>query len=274
MDCKEVEEGLASYLLGAMESLDNSKMNFHIDGCAACKAMVRRESELIVALSKGAPEIKAPARIKSQLMEKIGAEAEPYSEPEPAAGIRTRIVHIGRWTAAQSGAIAAAVAVVFLVYGVYWYSGRMDTIDDLKAALDAQITSAALDEAELQQKLRIQRDLTAMVASPDVSIAKLTGTSVAANSRGILAISATGTSAIISASNLPLLPAGRIYRIWLMRDGNEFEAGSFSVDEAGFGQAIVDLTDPLTAYSSIKITIERTEGSPSAIGESVMRGDL
>jgi anti-sigma-K factor RskA len=93
-------------------------------------------------------------------------------------------------------------------------------------------------------------------------------------SSGIVIISADGQNGVLVVDELPQLPDGQQYQIWLFRDGQSTAGPLFSVDESGYRGVRILAPDSLLSYQSIQVTVEPAEGSPKPTGEVVLEGSL
>ena len=87
-------------------------------------------------------------------------------------------------------------------------------------------------------------------------------------------VSSAGTEAVLLAFNLPLLPVEHEYKIWLIKDGQKYGVGSFTVDSTGYGQAVIIPVTPFTEFEGIGITGEPIGDNADPTGTSVLKGDL
>ena len=77
---------------------------------------------------------------------------------------------------------------------------------------------------------------------------------------------------VFAATNLPPLPAGKIYQVWLVAGGPPISAGLVAPDEIGRGVGIfrtpIDVTGPVT----VAVTIEPEGGVPAPTGAFYLTG--
>lgn len=71
-----------------------------------------------------------------------------------------------------------------------------------------------------------------------------------------------------------MLPADKVYQLWLIRDGQRTSGGTFTVDANGRGQVPIHPPLPIREYQSMGVTVEPTGGSPGPTGARVLRGSL
>jgi anti-sigma-K factor RskA len=77
---------------------------------------------------------------------------------------------------------------------------------------------------------------------------------------------------VFAATNLPPLPAGKIYQVWLVAGGPPVSAGLVAPDDTGRSVGIfrtpVDVTGPVT----VAVTIEPEGGVPAPTGAFYLTG--
>jgi hypothetical protein len=80
-----------------------------------------------------------------------------------------------------------------------------------------------------------------------------------------------GDQACLVAQQLPALPEGQVYQVWLTRGGEQESGGTF---EARGGDAwfIVRTQEPIANYTAVFVTIEPGSGSVLPTGRHVLDG--
>jgi anti-sigma-K factor RskA len=77
---------------------------------------------------------------------------------------------------------------------------------------------------------------------------------------------------VITASNLPALPAGRVYQLWFVTTGAPISAGLLAPDDRGglttTLQTPADLPDPV----ALAVTLEPEGGRPAPTGDKYLVG--
>ena len=281
MECKEADEQLVSYILGALDDAEMAAMDRHVDSCSECSLKLRLEGDIVTQLTYAVPQLETPPRVKRQLFSRIDAAESGEKSRWTIAGWLRLLPDLGQGVAAHSGVAVASMLVVVMVLGGVWFNSRLNTVASEKEALAAQMESAAAQtqgdsgsESELVERLTAQRYLTNMAAIPGTSVSVLSGTQQSGNARGMIVVPETGRAALLAALELPPLPSDRVYQVWLVKDGQKHSAGLFTVDSTGYGQTIINLFAPLGYFDGILITIERAGGSADPTGESVLKSDL
>ena len=270
MDCAHVDDSYESYILGALDSDEMGSMAAHIDGCARCQAKLRPEAEAVAALAYAVPQQSAPASVKMRLFERIDASAAPDRRWD-LAGFLDKVG--ARMVASYQMALASSLVAVIVLGGV-WFNNKLDQVDLESQELATRVQQMSEDEAVMKEMVAQQRYLTYWAAAPDVSVTRLSATNISNRARGMVMVSASASTALISALNLVPLPLDKVYKVWLVREGVIYDAGSFTVDETGYGQAFIELIAPFWQIERIIITVEGTDSSAGPRGESVLKVDL
>ena len=279
MDCKYGEEMLVPYLLGAIDDRERRLMDAHLDSCPACILALQGDGEAIARLAYALPQLEVPLHIKERLLDRIDRESRFF-------------IAASRWLATARGlggsfpralaphlnkAVASAL-IVGIVFVVVWFNGRLDSITQENEELTGQVHAAAQREAEVMQVVKTQRDMTyevlSMSSSPGTSVNLLTGTGPWTSARGMMMVSQAGTRALLLVVDLPPLPTDRVYQVWLIKNGQRYSAGWFTVDSTGYGQTVIIPVAPLGEFEAAGITIEPAGGSSDPTGVSVLKGDL
>ena len=75
------------------------------------------------------------------------------------------------------------------------------------------------------------------------------------------------------AANLPALPTGRTYQLWLVpTKGNPISAGVFRVDAQGNGEVVLPTLPAGIAAAAFAVTVEPSGGVPQPTGPKVLIG--
>jgi len=96
------------------------------------------------------------------------------------------------------------------------------------------------------------------------------GNAQAPDARASLTYFRDRKQAVLATTGLPALPEGKLYEIWLFKNGTPVDAGTSGV--AG-GKLVVTITRDLTQYQQLAITAEPGE-QPRPTGSPIMEGVL
>jgi len=133
--------------------------------------------------------------------------------------------------------------------------------------------NARYRETVLRMSQQMNRDtqLVALLNSPSVQLVQLRG-SEAGGKATARAFLIDGKQVLFSASNLPALPQGRTYQLWLLRGRQPAIAsgGTFS------GDGLVQVSDRavLTDLRGLAVTEEPAGGSPGPTGHKILVGTV
>jgi anti-sigma-K factor RskA len=224
---------VGAYVLGALNLKERALVEEHLDACPACAEEVAELRAVTAALAAD-----VAARPPEPLRPAVLGEMAVTRQLPPAARSRARRGPAGggsgrpRWTRPLAAVAAALVAVcVGLGAVVADQQGRLDTtrarVDSLRV-----LASAAVD----------------VPAAPPVA------------GGGHLAVVSARDQALVIATDLPALPAGRVYQLWLVRSGGGRPASAGTLaGKAGKTTRILDISN---ADSDVGLTVEPTGGSP------------
>lgn len=274
MGCRENEGRLAPYMLGALNDREMAAMEAHIDSCAECLVTHRQEADLLVHLVYAAPQLEAPDSVKQRLMARI--PATPVA-PTPAGALVRWLRNLSdtgqRMVSGPAGAAASVMAVVLILAGV-WVNLKINDISEEKDVLESQLETMADGEAEMAKMVNDLRDLTYWANAPDASVKLLSATDRATQAGGMIVVRASESAVKLWASNMPVLPTDRVFRVWMVKGGTEYNAGTIDVDSNGNGMKTILLPEPISNYESILITVDKAAGKPQPSGDPVLRGNL
>jgi anti-sigma-K factor RskA len=189
----------------------------------------------------------AEARSLGDIAALVGASVAP-AEPSPFARARLmQAVTKGRRERTGPWWIAAA-ALIIVAIGLAAYAlqlrGRVTT---LQARLDAVLTAPDL--------ARI--DLTGQSVAP-----RATARAFWSRSRGL----------VFSASQLPPLPSGRVYQLWVVTAQAPISAGLLKPDRDGRITVVVETPQDLPNPAAMAVTIEPDGGVPAPTGVKFLVG--
>lgn len=253
----DLHELTGLYVLGALRGEERARFEAHLEVCERCRAEVRSFSPVVESLSRSGAIVEPPVALRSRV---VGARDG-----------RTAVVE-----RRSSSALAwlAAAASVTLTIGVGWYAaGLRARIDDLEARLAAATFRAAAAErqtADARQSSDRAQEILGVLSAPDMARIDLKGqgTGVAAAGR---AFWSRARGLVFTATNLPALPAGKVYQLWVVTPTAPVSAGLLHPDDQGRVTTVAQ-TDPAITPVAMAVTIEPEGGVPSPTGEKYLIG--
>ena len=219
------EADLAPYLLGALDPEEERGLEVHLLGCDHCRAELDRLRVAADALPRSVHQVTPPPSLKAGLMAVV--EREAASGAAAAAPRRTpwraRLVPgLTRLRPATVGVGAALLLAVGIAAGV--------GIAQLGDSGEARVLSAQVDDARAPSA-------TASLLVPEDG----------------------AEGAILRVDGMPVLPAGRVYQLWVRRGEQVVPGPLFAVRADGRGGAAV--TESVEDADAVMVTREPRGGA-------------
>jgi anti-sigma-K factor RskA len=219
--CASADELAAAYALGALAAAEEKAVSAHLASCAHPHAEARALIDAASLLPTSLEPVAAPAHLRERLMATVTATPQDHrmQSRSDVAAAKTR----HRWwqmpaLPAAVSAIAVAAAVGLGVWGV--------TLDRELAGREAALHAVATSEA----------------------VHRVSG------SAGSGWVVERSGSAIFLAENLAVLPADRLYELWLIdEDGLPTAVGTFTETA---GVVVVPLERGLGDATTFAVTLE------------------
>jgi anti-sigma-K factor RskA len=251
-----------AYVLGALEPDERSAFESHLAECDICASEVRSLGRVTAGLAQSVPHVTPRAALRDRVLMAVGARGARARESTMPP----------RWRMGDWVAYAACVAVATIA-GLYAMNLRT-RVENLEARLEvAQTRLAAADRAMVDARRVAFETQSAMavLAASDLTRVDLQGAPAAPQAVG-RALWSRQSGMVFAANNLPPLPAGKIYQVWLVAGGPPVSAGLVAPDDTGRGVGIfrtpVDVTGPVT----VAVTIEPAGGVPAPTGAFYLTG--
>ena len=267
----------AGYVLGALDEPERRVLEQHLaEGCPDCEAESRRLAEGAVLLATSAPQVAAPAALKSKVFNRIRAEGVVRS-PELARPAARKIIELPqrRRSSPLVWAFAAAAALLAVTSVLMWSAGER-LRGDLTAAR-AELDTQRRQLADKQQELAEAQRWSALVEGAGTRLVDLQITPAGNTVLKARALyDPQAHRAMIVFTNFTP-PSGSDYELWALRDGKPASLGVIHADASG--RAIVKLPDTgdPTNLGAFAVSLEKAGGSstPTAPqGPVVMVGQL
>lgn len=232
MGCEEIQEALDAYALGALTTAEARVIEGHVGDCPDCQRYLDRAVQVVGLLPLAVPLRSASPRLRHRILAQAARQASLQT-----AGRWRRFLPVVLPLAA---ALVLAVAAGSLAWSVR-LQGRADALHRETAALQRQLRFLDAQQADMtgtlvslsdqfgvyDQMLDEQRAVFTVLASPDVRSVPMVGKGPGKGASGVYFWSRwSGAGGLVC--NLPPLPRGKAYHLWLLRDGQAFSGGSFS----------------------------------------------
>jgi anti-sigma-K factor RskA len=259
MEHSEYQELLALHAIDALDSREAQPMAAHLETCAECRKELAEMRDAAALLAHAAPPAKPSEDVRRKIMREIQRPAESSAAPAHKV-VPIQTTPSSAWLNLLR--LAAVVAFAALLLGLIVLWRRDDTsrreINELARLLNRQQRELQIERDNLAQ----QRELLAMLNSPDAKKMALTGTATAQTARATFLYDEKSGHAMLLIDGLPATPADKAYEIWFIPKGHAPMPGrTFSV--GGDGRALVSDKLPLEAGATavVAITLEPKSGS-------------
>lgn len=257
----DLKDQVAAYVLGSLDREERAAFETHLAGCADCATEVRELRQVADALAHAVPPRTPRPELRRRVLESCGHGAVP---PEAS---RERITQSTRWLP------LAATIVVAIGLGGYAFS-LQQRIGELEARLQQAIVQASAAESAVAEARRVSGELQSamgVLAAPDLVRIDLMG-QAAAPQASARALWSRARGMVFTASNLPALPAGRVYQVWVVTAQAPISAGLLTPDPAGTGQTFFGTPPDIPPPAAVAVTIEPAGGVPAPTGNMYLVG--
>jgi anti-sigma-K factor RskA len=241
----------SGYALQALGGRERSEFEGHLrTGCAECAAALVEYGETLAALAAEMPPVAPPPAVRARLLQRIAAAPARRARPAPR-----RLLWPAVW-----GASLAAAAALLLYLG--WTVGE----------LRREMAGRAQEVAALQGEIARQRELLALLATPETASVALAGLPPSPTARGRMWWNADRRAGFFVASGLPAVPSGKAYQLWVISGGTPISAGVFPVDARGEATLRVGPLPEAGSAEVFAVTLEPAGGLPAPSGPMYLAG--
>lgn len=273
---EQLHEFSGLYVLGALAAADRDTFERHLAECEACHDEVRSLRGVTAALPLGVPMIDPPAALRARVLAAAAGGRAPAGAAQvvPLPQRSTAAPAAGAGFAAAFGWLSAA-ALFILASGLGFYSWSLrQQIGGLEERLQDAVTR--LERSEQQVTVATRAVATAegrlaVLTAPDMTQINLAGQPAAPRATG-RAFWSRSRGLVFTASDLPPLPAGRIYQVWMVLPGAPLSAGLIAPDTSGRAQEAFDTPPDVETPVAVAVTIEPAGGLPAPSGAFYLLG--
>lgn len=234
------QELIAGYTLGDLSPEEAEELKRLMDDHPDLTLEVNHLQEVLALMPYGLPEQEPPAHLRAAILDAAAANREA---PRRSSGR-----HRDRWYG-----IAGAIAAV------------------LVAAL-------GVDNYRLRQTVQSNQAILEALQQPNTQLVALQGTESANQASGNLVLNPGQQSVVLFVHDLPPLPPGQAYRLWVMPTGSTEPAYCGQFNSTTAGTAATHWALPEAACSSqaakLLITVESATAPPIPAGPLVMQSTL
>lgn len=230
---EDYKEMIPARALSALDAAEAQALNEHLENCAECRKDLDEWRATASALALGADTVEPSPKVRERILDEVRKEREaPAVIPFPPTPRNF-------WSSfGPLGAIAAVVVFTALLMGlaVMWRQNN-----------------------EMRRDLEESREFVQLVTSPGVIVTELKATDAGGGATAKIAYDQSGR-AMLLASKLPKIPAGKAYQLWFIVGDKPVPGKTFTPDNNG--QSVLKEHVPVGVVSpSFAITVEPAGGS-------------
>ncbi|HJV95183.1 MAG TPA: anti-sigma factor [Albitalea sp.] len=263
----DLKHDAAAYALGTLEPAERAAFEAHLATCAECTEEVRQLRLAAGALAHAVPQVSPPPSLRARIMNEVAGSGSAAPRADALVTLARERRGLPAWL--------QIAAMLVIGAGVFLYAQRMQTrVSNLEAQL-AQATAqvASADRATTEARTVALRAQSAMgvFAALDVARIDLAGQPVASMARA-RALWSRQRGMVFTVSNLPPLPPGRVYQVWVVTAQAPVSAGLLTPDAQGGGSVYFETPVDILPPVAIAVTLEPASGVPAPTGERYLIG--
>jgi anti-sigma-K factor RskA len=264
----ETLQELASlYALEALTPDERAEFDAHMSGCPTCRAEVAALRPVTAALAHAVPQTDTPASLRARVIRRATG-GEPVAADVRQSHARTAAPPKAAWL------LIAASLVAAVALGAYSIRLR-SRIADLDSRLQQALMQRSLAERQIADARRSALDAQlqlAVLAAPDLVRVDLIGQSKAPGASG-RAFWSRSRGMVFTASNLPSLPAGRVYQVWVLTAaGPPISVGLLPASPTADSTVVFETAPDIPQPAQVAVSDEPTGGVPAPTGAIWLAG--
>jgi hypothetical protein len=264
----EARDQLAALALDALDAPERARVLAHVATCSACTAehaeLRAAAAGMAIALPPAARDDSArAAAVKGRLMARVKASKEAAIVPPYIAGPKRRF--------GNPAAVAASMLLVLTagVAAMLW--ADRDALRGTLASLGERAAASAHRADSLQLIVSDRNRLIAGLTGRDMAMVRLTS-SAKREAWALMFWNRETNAWTLVAHDLPPLPAGRTYQLWLVTATSKISAGVFTPSAGGEAVVSANYELPRDALKAVAVTEEPAGGVPQPTGPFVVIG--
>lgn len=220
------------------------------------------EPPILQGLGQAVPQVDPPSALRARVLASVART--PTARP-PAARLPV-------WPLATAASLALAAGLGFYASQLRGRIGDLE--NDLR---DARVRASAAEQraSDALQTATGARTAVAVLTAPDVARIDLAGQAPVAPRASARAFWSRSRGMVFTAANLPPLPAGRVYQLWVVTaQPAPLSAGLLTPDAQGGVNATFNTPPDIAQPVALAVTIEPAGGVPAPTGDRYLIGTV
>ena len=258
--------GLAGlYVLGTLTAAERQTFERHLPACAECETEVASLRLVADALGQAVPQVDPPPALRARVIAALG-----NTQRGDTALAMTQANSRGKlsWLAA---AAALLLAIGLGAYAVQ-LRGRVRALETQLRDTTARIEAGTQQLTDARRLVAQTQFTVGVLASPDLARIDLAGqkTSPDAMARALWSRS---RGLVFTATNLPPVPDGRTYQLWVVTAQKmPISVGLLKPDAGGRVNAVFNTPADMPQPAALAVTLEPGGGVPAPTGAQYLAG--
>jgi Anti-sigma-K factor rskA len=230
MSCDELQDMFELYALALLEDEEKAEVEAHLGrGCETCQKRLKEALAVNALILASAPQTAPPSRLRRRVLAGFGIERAGWG-----------------WL----GALAAALMLVIAL----WLSVQERRGENALADARRDAIQARAERDRLFQVFQI-------LNQPETKQVNF-GEGVQQPPRGNIFVHSK-LGVVLIASNLPVLPAGRIYEMWVIPTKTSAPRPAGLFQPGPQGSSVNILPGPIDSLYAVAVSVEPEAGSPA-----------
>jgi len=249
MDHERFEELKEAYVLGALPKEDRREFEEYFAAHPGRQAEIEELSAVAGLLALSPQEQEPSPELRRRIMGAVRAEAVEAEAVHPRAGRRSWLAGLREAVGIRDLALAAAAMLVIGLFS--WSMLLQGEVRDLQGRVQG-----------LQGQVQDQSQAPQMIA--------LGGAGTEQGAQAQL-VTLEGDRAVLVAENMPPVPEGKTYQIWVIKGDTPQPSGVFEPK----GDSIAAVVEkPVEGADAVAVTLEPDGGSPKPTTEPMLVGEV
>ncbi|MEF3306824.1 anti-sigma factor [Paenibacillus sp. GYB003] len=251
-------ERLLSFFIGELTGEEKRAFEAHLAECPECREELKRLRQVWDTIPYSMTEIDPPEQLKSEVLGTIlrehpAADALSAMEEENASAPAQAKAPAPAPAAERSGKRKpwryAAAAVAAVAIGLAGWNGLSDRLHREPGHAELHVPSEMVERYSLK--------------SFDPAVPGATG-------QAWLMKKGDSMQLVLQTSGLPSLTGNEAYQVWLVKNGERHNCGTFRVDDKGNGIMTYPIDDDDRTFDTIGITLEPDSKGTLPRGKKVL----
>jgi anti-sigma-K factor RskA len=249
MDQERFEDLKDAYVLGALPEDERSEFEQYLAAHPERQAEVEELGAFANLLAFSPQQQEPPPELRRRIMDTVEAEAAQTRAQQPGASRRSWLA--GLWEAVGVRDLALVAAAVLVVGLFSWSMLLQGEVRDLQGRVQG-----------LQVQVQDQSQGPQMIA--------LGGAGTEQGARAEL-VTLEGDRAVLVAEDMPPVPEGKTYQIWVIKGDTPRPSGLFE-PKGGSIAAVVE--KPVEGADAVAVTVEPEGGSKKPTTDPMLVGEV